>query len=125
MRYLVRAKVKPECKQSLVQAIQNRTLGQGSIAEGEYLRNMSEARLGDDGLTRSVEICYCPTPLQEELPYWERYFQIVRVQDAHDRRRCQDQSGSQPWACNSCDCTAQLERKLAEYGQPFLQTLDA
>src|SRR5690348_9024617 len=44
MRYLVRARVKPGCEKPLLEAIQRGTLGQGSVAEGEYLRNMREAR---------------------------------------------------------------------------------
>jgi len=71
MRYLVRAKLKPGGKQKLLQAIENETLGQGSVAEGEYLRNMKDARLSADGTARWVEVCYCPMPLEEERPYWE------------------------------------------------------
>src|ERR1017187_3005941 len=48
MRYLVRARVRPGREGELLKAIQNETLGQGSVAEGEYLRNMSEARLCAD-----------------------------------------------------------------------------
>jgi hypothetical protein len=123
MRYLVRARVKPGCKEALLAAIENGTLGQGSVAEGEYLRNMKQARVCEDATTRWVEVCYCPTPLQEERPYWEQYFELVRVQDAHDRRRCRDYNGSRPWACGDCDCTERLERKLESLGKPFLKSL--
>jgi hypothetical protein len=119
MRYLVRACVKPGRQQDLLHAIENETLGQGSVAEGEYLRNMSEARLCDDESVRWVEICYCPTPLQEERPYWEKYFDLTRVKDAHDRRKCRDENGSEPWACDHCDCTVRLEKKLAVTGKSF------
>src|SRR5712691_3643500 len=123
MRYLVTARVKPGCEQSLLKAIENGTLGEGSVAEGEYLRNMREARLCHDDAARWVEVCYCPTPLLEERPYWERYFELAKVQDAHDRRRCRDENGSEPWACGDCDCTERLERKLETRGEPFLETL--
>jgi hypothetical protein len=123
MRYLVRARVKPGKEGELLQAIEDETLGQGSIAEGEYLRNMQEARLCADQTARWVEVCYCPTPLLEEQPYWEQYFELTKVQDAHDRRRCRDQNGSQPWACGNCDCTERLEQRLKEQGEPFLQLL--
>ncbi|HEY7335186.1 MAG TPA: hypothetical protein VH639_09900 [Bryobacteraceae bacterium] len=125
MRYLVRARVKPGCERSLLDAIENRTLGRGSVAEGEYLRNMGEARLCEDETARWVEVCYCATPLQEERPYWERYFELTKVQDAHDRRKCRDYNGSEPWACENCDCTERLERKLADSGKPFLNSLRA
>ena len=36
---------------------------------------------------------FSPTPLEEERPYWERYFELLKVQDAHARSRCRD-SGS-------------------------------
>src|ERR1700751_961839 len=123
MRYLVRARVKPGKAKELLRAIEDRTLGQGSVAEGEYLRNMKEARLCADETAGWVEICYCPTPLQEERSYWEEYFELTRVQDAHDRRKCRDQNGSEPWACGGCDCTAPLEEKLRSTGKPFLQAL--
>ena len=123
MRYLVRARVKRGCEKALWRAIESGTLGEGSVAEGEYLRNMKEARLCQDETARWVEVCYCPTPLQEERPYWEEYFELAKVQDAHDRRRCRDQSGSEPWACGECDCTERLERKLKRLGKPFLEAL--
>ncbi len=123
MRYLVRAKVKPGRQPKLLRAIEEETLGRGSVAEGEYLRNMKDARLFEDGTARWVEVCYCPTPLLEERPYWEQYFQLTKVQDAHDRRRCRDQDGSDPWACGDCDCTSRLEEKLAQTGKSFWEEL--
>jgi hypothetical protein len=123
MRYLVRARLKPGCEADLRQAIHNETLGQGSVAEGEYLRNMNEARLCGDQTVRWVEVCYCPTPLLEERPYWEKYFELTKVQDAHDRRQCRDENGSEPWACGDCDCTERLEQKLKANGAGFLEWL--
>ena len=123
MRYLVRAKVKPGRQQALLKAIEDQTLGQGSVAEGEYVRNMKDARLCPDQTARWVEVCYCPTPLQEERPYWEQYFDLTKIQDAHDRRKCRDENGSETWACGACDCTQRLQQKLETMGQPFLNLL--
>ena len=125
MRYLIRARVKPGRERALLTAIEDRSLGRGSVAEGEYLRNMSEARLCDDQTARWVEVCYCPTPLLEERPYWEEYFELVRIQDAHDRRQCRDDNGAEPWACENCDCTVRLEQRLAGMGCPFVGSLTA
>ena len=122
MRYLVHACVKPGRADSLLKAIQSENLGQGSVAEGEYLRNMREARV-ETGTVRWVEVCYCPTPLLEERSYWEEYFDLKRVQDAHDRRKCRDQNGEEPWACGNCDCSARLEQRLKARGAPFLESL--
>jgi hypothetical protein len=119
----VQAHVKSGCASGLLQAIQSEKLGEGSVAEGEYLRNMRDARVADDGTVRWVEVCYCPTPLQEERSYWEEYFDLTKVQDAHDRRKCRDENGSEPWACGNCDCTERLEQKLRERGRSFLDSL--
>jgi len=123
MRYLVRGRVKPGREADLLEAIERCTLGRGSVAEGEYLRNMKDARQCGDETTCWVEVCYCPSPLLEERPYWEEYFDLTRVQDAHDRRRCRDENGSEPWACSTCDCTQRLEQRLAETGERFLHVL--
>jgi hypothetical protein len=124
MRYLVRARVKQGSQRELREAIASGRLGEGSVAEGEYLRNMREARTFPDETVRWVEVCYCPTPLREERPYWEEYFELVKVQDAHDRRKCRDQNGSEPWACGDCDCTARLEEKLRNSGELFQERLE-
>jgi len=123
MQYLVRARGKPGREGDRLEAIERETLGQGSVAEGEYLRNMQEARLCADDTARWVEVCYCPTPLLEERPYWEEYFALTCVQDAHDRRKCRDENGSEPWACGDCDCTERLEAKLKQSGASFLDSL--
>lgn len=123
MRYLVRARLKPDKEQALLDAIERCTLGAGSVAGGEYLRNMRDARLFSDGTARWVEVCYCATPLEEERPYWEEFFDLVRIQDAHARANCRDENGSEPWACGECDCTARLEDRLAATAPRFLPNL--
>ena len=125
MRYLVRARVKAHKEKALAEAIERGTLGAGSVAGDEYLRNMREARLFDDGTARWVEVCYCHVPLEEERPYWEEYFDLVRVQDAHARAKCRDENGTEPWACGECDCTARLEDSLAARAPAFLPILKA
>jgi len=123
MRYLVTASVKPGREAALLKAIEGETLGAGSVAGDEYLRNMTDARLRQDGKARWVEVCFCATPLEEERPYWEEYFELVKVQDAHRRDRCRDENGTEPWACCDCDCTARLEAKIAGQGRAFLEVL--
>ena len=110
-------------EQALLRAIENGTLGRGSVAGGEYMRNMTDARLRDDGTIRWVEVCFCNAPLEEERPYWEQYFELVRVQDAHPRKKCRDFNGEEPWACCSCDCTEKLEAELKSKDGNFLRIL--
>jgi hypothetical protein len=120
MRYLVRARLKLGRRKALFNAISDRSLGAGSIAGNEYLRDMQQARELEDGTVRWVEVCFCHMPLQEEKPYWEEYFELVRIQDAHDRHRCRDFNGEENWACCDCDCTARLEEKMKNWGKPLL-----
>src|SRR5436305_8618305 len=65
MRYLVTARVRPGREQALLRAIEDGTLGRGSVAGDEYLRNMAEARLTEEGSVRWVEVCFCYEPLDE------------------------------------------------------------
>lgn len=123
MRYLVTSRVKPGKAADLTEAIEQRSLGEGSVAGDEYLRNMAAARALDDGRVQWVEVCFCPTPLLEEREYWEEFFDIEKVQDAHVRSRCRDLNGEEPWACCDCDCTARLEARLETKGEPFLPRL--
>jgi hypothetical protein len=73
MRYLVRARLIPGKEKALLRAINNGALGSGSVTGGEYIRVMGNARLLANGDVKWVEICYCKTPLNEELPYWKEY----------------------------------------------------
>jgi len=123
MRYLVKARVKPGREKALLKAIEAGTLGKGSVAGDEYLHDMRQARIIRDGTACWVEVCFCQSPLQEERPYWEEYFELVSVKDAHARTNCRDLNGSEPWACCECDCTRRLEEKLSQSGEPFLGTL--
>ena len=123
MRYLVTARLKPGKASALADAIGNETLGHGSVAGEEYLRNMAAARQHDDGRVQWVEVCFCSTPLAEERDYWEEYFDLDKVQNAHASSRCRDLNGTEPWACVDCDCSARLEARLKTQGRAFLRLL--
>src|SRR6516225_5920034 len=123
MRYLVTARVKAGKEEALSNAIDDGTLGRGSVAGDEYDRNMCDARVHDDGRVQWVEVCYCYTPLAEEREYWEEYFHLDKVQDAHARSRCKYLNRTEPWSCGDCDCSARLEARLATRGRPFLDIL--
>jgi hypothetical protein len=120
MRYLVTARVKPGRRDALRAAIDDGSLGAGSVAGDEYLRNMDQARELPDGRVTWVETCFCATPLQEERPYWEMFLALDAVKDAHARGTCRDENGTEPWACVDCDCTDRLEGWLARRGRPFV-----
>jgi len=123
VRYLVKARVKPGQARSLIQAVDNGTLGKGSIAGEEYIYNMSEARVNPEGTATWVETCFCDPPLAEERPYWEEYFELLSVKGAHSRRNCRHENRTEPWACCDCDCTVKLEERLRAQGESFLARL--
>jgi hypothetical protein len=123
MRYLVKARVKPGREEALLQAIADVTLGQGSIAGDEYVWDMQQARVGDDGVARWVETCFCAIPLAEERPYWEEYFELLSIMDAHNRKNCRHENGTEPRACCNCDCTKRLEEQLQQRGESILKSL--
>jgi hypothetical protein len=125
MRYLVKARVRQGREEALLRAIRDGTLGRGSVAGDEYLHNMQQARLTTDGTAHWVEVCFCRIPLEEERPYWEDYFDLISVKDAHARKNCRDANGTEPWACCDCDCTKRLEDKLQRTGKSFLESLEA
>lgn len=124
MRYLVRAYVKPGQEEALLEAIEGRTLGRGSIAYPTYIRCMEAARLSEEGQVRWIEACYCLEAfgpggeLAEELPYWEEYFEKIDIRHARRLSECEGYP-----KCGDCDCTVKLEAKLGGWGGPFLESL--
>ena len=123
MRYLVKARLKKGKATTLLSAIESGTLGQGSAAGDEYQHNMEQARLAKDGVAHWVETCFCATPLEEERPYWEEYFDLLKIQDAHSRKNCRHENGTEPWACCDCDCPTRLEERIRKSGESFLDSL--
>lgn len=123
MRYLVKARLKPDRVEALWKAVADGTLGQGSVAGDEYIHDMQQARVQNDGVVQWVETCFCTTPLEEEQPYWEEYFELLNVKDAHNRKNCRHENGTEQWACCDCDCTKRLEERLKAKGDSFLDRL--
>ena len=123
MRYLVKARVRSGQEKALLNAIADGTLGRGSIAGDEYIHDLQQARLDEKGVAHWVETCFCAKPLDEERPYWEKYFELLQVNDAHARRNCRHENGTRPWACTDCDCTRRLEERLQRGGKSFLEEL--
>ena len=123
MRYLVKARVKPGQEKALLKAVTDGTLGRSSIAGDEYIYDVQRARVDERGVAHWVETCFCATPLDEERPYWEQYFELLQVKDAHARKNCRHENGTEPWACTDCDCTRRLEERLQQSGKSFLEEL--
>ena len=86
MRYLVTARVKDGQRDALRRAIEDGSLGDGSVAGDEYLRDMAHARELADGRVKWVETCFCATPLQEERPVLGR---VLPLRQHQGRARAQ------------------------------------
>jgi hypothetical protein len=123
MQYLVKARLREGKAPELARAIEDGSLGRGSVAGDEYAWNMQQARLLENSTATWVETCFCATPLEEEQPYWEKYFELLSIKDAHSRKNCRHENGSEPWACCDCDCTTRLEEALAAKGESLLERL--
>lgn len=120
MRYLVKARPLAEKKNDLLTAINNETLGTGSVAFGEYVKNMKQARELDDGTVCWVEVCFCAEPLNEEMPYWQVYFTDIEIEETTAPEDCMDFNGADKRACFGCDCTKQLEEEMLGWGKTFI-----
>jgi hypothetical protein len=120
MKYLLKAKLKDSRKLELLEAVEKGTLGEGSVAFGEYVKNMNQARVLEDGTVCWIEICFCATPLNEEMPYWKEYFDHITVENAQDPLYCQDANGELKRACFDCSCTQDLEEKMLRISKPFI-----
>lgn len=123
MRYLVKAKLKEGKSGQLKQAVDDGSLGKDSIAGGEYIRDIKNARLLEDGTATWVEVCYCSTPLAEERPYWEEYIDLLQITDAIDKKICKHETGERPWSCINCNCTTEREKEMESWGKSLYQSL--
>jgi hypothetical protein len=124
MRYLVKARVKSGYTGALAKAIAERSLGRGSIAGDEYLYDMQRARVNAKGEARWVETCFCDPPLEEERPYWEKYFDLLSVKDAHSRHNCRHENGTEPWACCGLRLYETASREAGPNRQILLAEID-
>ena len=112
MRYVLGAKVRPERRADLLQALEDGTFGRG-FPYGDLGEVLRIGRVDASGTIRWVEVCYCReyygVAMHEELPYLEEYLTDIEVADARSPARCEGYP-----ACNDCDCT----RKVRFEGKP-------
>ena len=123
MRYFVKAILKKGKQLQVKKSIDDGKLGSGSVAGGEYIRDMKHARLLEDGSVEWIEVCFCYPPLDEEKPYWEEYFELHEIVEATDRKNCGHETGELPWSCVGCDCTKEQESELMKKGKSFYESL--
>jgi hypothetical protein len=67
---------------------------------------------------------FAPRPSPKNGRIENSFFELLSVRDAHNRKNCRHENGTEPWACCNCDCTKRLEERLEQQGKPFLMKLD-
>jgi hypothetical protein len=117
MRYLLGARVRPERRAGLLEALEGGTFGAG-FPYGDLGETLCEGRVDGSGTIRWVEVCYCRefygVAMEEELPYLEQYLTDIEVADARSPGACKGYP-----ECGDCDCT----RKVRFEGVPLLEHL--
>ena len=87
MRYILRAKVRPERRADLLRALEDGSFGRG-FPYGDLGEVLCEGRVDATGTIRWVEVCYCReyygVAMHEELPYLEEYLTDIEVADARN-----------------------------------------
>ena len=85
MRYLVKAKLKSSKKRPLIRAINNGSLGRGSVAGDEYLHNMREARVDKSGTAIWAEQSRGPAATAIARRTWRKNSEL---KERHFSTRC-------------------------------------
>ena len=103
---------------------------QQSLSTNDRPDNDARVPAGSDGKDCVKALCAISLtsgPLHPIIPSTDsaQFFELLKVQDAHNRKNCRHENDTEPWACTDCDCTRRLEQRLAETGEPFLKTLES
>jgi hypothetical protein len=117
MRYLLSARVRPEKRCELLDAIERRRFGEG-FPYGDLGETLCRGQVDESGTIRWVEVCYCReflgVAMDEEIGYFEEYLTDITIADARSPAACEGYP-----VCNDCDCT----NKVRFAGEPFLAYL--
>jgi hypothetical protein len=117
MRYLLSARVHPEKRRELLEAIEAGRFSEG-FPYGDLGETLCRGRVDDSGTIRWVEVCYCReflgVAMDEEIGYFEEYLTDITIADARSPRSCEGYP-----VCNDCDCTSKVRFR----GEPFLDYL--
>jgi hypothetical protein len=118
VRYLIAARVRPERRAELRDALKGGRFGVG-FPYGDLGETLRAGRVDGSGTIRWVEVCYCREyyglAMEEELPYFEEFLTDIVVADARSPRLCKGYP-----ACGDCDCT----RKVRPKGEPLMDYLE-
>jgi len=90
MHYAVTARFKPETAAEFLQRLSDGTIESQKPDGKEIVASMKRAKIGQDGLVRWSEICYCPTPLEHEREtVLDHFFEDIETKEIEGHREFQ------------------------------------
>ena len=85
MRYTVRARLIPGTAADLLRKLTDGTVARQKPYGREVVASMERAVIDDEGVVRWSEVCYCPTPLeQERANVYDQHFTAIETQEVED-----------------------------------------
>ena len=85
MHYTVKARLIPSRAAELYRKLTDGSIQSQKPDGNEIVASMQRARLGDSGVVRWSEVCYCETPLAHEREtVYDRFFTDVETEEVDD-----------------------------------------
>ena len=85
MHYTVRARLIPETAAEFLRKLTDGSVAQQEPYGREVVASMKRAVVDAEGVVRWSEVCYCPTPLeQERANVYDQHFTAIETQEAED-----------------------------------------
>jgi hypothetical protein len=85
MYYTVTARLIPGTAADFLGKLADGTIESQKPDGKEIVASMKRAKIGDDGVVRWSEVCYCPTPLQHErATVYDNFFDNIQTEEVED-----------------------------------------
>ena len=85
MYYTVTARLIPGTAADFLGKLADGTIESQKPDGKEIVASMKRAKIGDDGVVRWSEVCYCPTPLQHErATMYDQHFTDIQTEEVED-----------------------------------------
>lgn len=85
MHYTVRARLIPETSADFLRKLTDGTVEKQKPYGMEIVASMKRAVIDEEGVVRWSEVCYCPTPLeQERANVYDQHFTGIETQEVEE-----------------------------------------
>ncbi|MCH8979903.1 MAG: hypothetical protein IH945_11775 [Armatimonadetes bacterium] len=85
MHYTVRARLIPGTAAEFLRKLTDGTVAKQEPYGREVVASMKRAVIDEEGVVRWSEVCYCPTPLeQERANVYDQHFTAIETQEAEE-----------------------------------------